>query len=109
MMPKITVTFQEEGSNPIGFEIPEEFVEKIDLLVGEQNTSSDPNVPAYAGKSDWFMAMCYQRILKPIMERFPQEPPALALELRSRAAQLLRQADQVEATARITPIKQVTP
>lgn len=108
-MPKITVTFQEEGSNPVGFEIPEEFVEKIDLLIGEQNTSSDPNIPAYSSKSEWFMAVCFQRILKPIMDRFPQAPPPQATELRSRAAQLLRQADQIEASARITPIKKVTP
>ena len=55
------------------------------------------------------MAVCFQRILKPIMDRFPQAPPPQATELRSRAAQLLRQADQIEASARITPIKKVTP
>jgi len=82
-MPKITVTFQEDGQAPIGFIVPEEVAEKIDLIISEANSSTEVGVATYKGKADWFYRRCYELLLKPVMEKFPDPEPPDSVALRA--------------------------
>jgi hypothetical protein len=93
-MPDITITFQEEGDEHIGFRIPAAVAEKMDAFIAERNANAVLGGPAYAGKADWFTKECYFRILKPVLDRFPDPPPEEAQLKLSQAAVLQQEAAQ---------------
>ncbi len=106
-MPQITVTLQEEGQAPVGFIIPDAVAEKIDLIISEANSSTEVGVATYKGKSDWFYRRCYELLLKPVLDKFPDPEPEASIALRAEAAEKLRQASQIQAMARIVPILEI--
>jgi hypothetical protein len=108
-MPDITITFQEEGDEQIGFRIPAAVAEKMDAFIAERNSNAVLGGPAYAGKADWFTKECYYRILKPVLDRFPDPPPEEAQLKLSQAAVLQQEAAQIIAKAAVQPFIPIKP
>jgi len=97
-MAKITITFQEEGSDPIILEIPSETSMALDKYIEEENRSmrvplqpSIEGVPPidldsdskYTGKADLFLKHTLTTLIEPIITKyFPvlvDEPTAIQL------------------------------
>lgn len=108
-MPKITITFQEEGQPQLGFEMPDLIAQKIEAEIAAANSSTEVGVRTYRGKADWFNERCFTLILKPLLEKYPEPPPQEAIELMSRAAALQREAMQMIAERAVVPIRPATP
>jgi len=108
-MPAITITFQEEGDDQIGFIIPASIAAKMDTFIAERNANPVLGGPAYTGKADWFTKECYYRILKPVLDRYPDPPPEAAQLKLAQAAQLQQEAAQIIAAAAVQPFIPIQP
>lgn len=83
-MPKINITFEEEGQTPVVLEIPESTVAALEAFIQEQNNLNksplppkqnpeDPDPPQplkYNGKADLFLQHTSNTLLEPIIKRF---------------------------------------
>jgi len=108
-MAKITITFQEEGDQPVAFEIPAEVTSRIEQYIAELNASTVLGIQPYAGKADWFGREAYAKILKPVIDRFPFPPPQEAQNKLQQAEQLRQEAEQIIAQSAVKPIQLVNP
>lgn len=108
-MPDIIITFQEAGDEQIGFRIPAAVAEKMDAFIAERNANPVLGGPAYAGKADWFTRECYSRILKPVLDRYPDPPPEEAQLKLAQASQLQQEAAQIIAAAAVQPFIPLQP
>jgi len=108
-MPDITITFQEQGDEQIGFRIPAAVAAKMDAFIAERNANPVLGGPAYEGKADWFTKECYYRILKPVLDRYPDPPPEEAQAKLAQAVQLQQEAAQLIAEAAVQPFIPIQP
>lgn len=83
-MPKITITFQEEGDSPIIMELPASTCQALELYIAEINLQNsrplpssfpgqpdpEPYPPKYAGKADLFLQHTSTTLLEPIISRY---------------------------------------
>jgi len=84
-MAKITITFLEEGNNPITLELSSETAAALDLFIEQENNyykkplpqkenPSDPDPlpypPKYSGKADLFLQHTSKTLLEPIINKF---------------------------------------
>jgi len=75
-MPKITITFQEQGSDPITVELNEKIAGILDKFVEDQvETSTNENgetvsTPKYTGKADLFMKHTQASLIQPLVEKY---------------------------------------
>lgn len=108
-MPDIYITFREDGDDPVQFRIPSQVTEKIMNLIAELNASPVLGIQPYQGKADWFARECFAKILKPVLDRYPDPPPAEAQQKLDQAEQLRLEAAQIIANAAVQPIQIVEP
>jgi hypothetical protein len=67
-MPKITITFLEEGGEPIEVELSEKTSTVLELFVADQNAGKD--TPEYYGKADLFMKHTVKSLINPLVEAY---------------------------------------
>ena len=94
-MPKITITFQEEGQQPTAIEIPAEIAAVLDQHV-EMLESEGQMV---GGKTGLFARMTWEGWLKPILAKHGRDVISLAGESGQAAIMARQQAQQAEAMA----------
>jgi len=81
----------------------------MDTFIAERNSNPVLGGPAYTGKADWFTKECYYRILKPVLDRYPDPPPEAAQQKLAQAAQLQQEAAQIIAAAAVQPFIPIQP
>jgi len=84
-MPKITITFEEQGSAPVSVELSEETAAILDKFVQDQTESTTVDgetvvTPKYAGKADLFMKHTQQSLIEPLVQRYAAEYESEMLE-----------------------------
>ncbi|GIU78799.1 MAG: hypothetical protein KatS3mg005_2037 [Bryobacteraceae bacterium] len=107
-MPKITITFHEEGSEPAVIEIPDAIAAVLDQHVAWLQAEGQ----TVQGKTDLFIRMTWQNWLKPVLERQGLSVRQLAGAAGQQVAQLeaqLAQARAAEEMAAIQAVVQVVP
>ena len=95
-MPKITVTFLEEGSDPIKVELPETTGAVLDMYVAE-TVDYDPGTsepkPRYSGKAELFLKHIQSSLINPLVERYAS---AIASDLTDRISEIEAEKKQIE-------------
>ncbi|GEM_PF-6820152 len=107
-MPKITITFQEEGDVQSAFIVPAEVVTKLEQYIQAVNTNPVLGVHINS-KTEFFAKECYTKILKPVVDAFPDAQPQEALDKLAQAAALQQEAEAIIAAANIQPIQLLPP
>lgn len=91
-MPKITITFQEEGDVPSVFEVPAEATAMLEAYIATQKTDEyiprdagngltfieRLEVPKYKDKTDLFYQHVTETLIKPIIDKYGHLVPALS-------------------------------
>ncbi len=98
-MPKITITFHEEGQEPTIIELAEEIGDALESHVAYLN-SEGANI---SGKTELFVKMTWENWLKPVLERQGMSVVSLAGEVGQDYIQAVQAAENkrrlVEAAA----------
>lgn len=81
----------------------------MDAFIAERNSNAVLGGPAYTGKADWFTKECYYRLLKPIMDSYPDPPPEEAQVKLAQAAALQQEAAKIIARAAVQPFIPINP
>lgn len=99
-MPQITITFHEEGEEPVHFVIPAEAAAAIqdhvdslthrEMRVVNNAVVAHKENPFEGSKAKFFLHVCNEQILKPILLRRAQAIPAIA-QLRAHQEEIERQ------------------
>ena len=103
-MPKITITFQEEGQQPTTIEIPAEVAEVLETHVMQMEAEG---IQILGGKTGLFARMTWEGWLKPILARHGHDVISLAGEAGQQAVQSRQQAQQAEAQAEMAAMQAV--
>lgn len=71
-MPKINITFVEEGSDPITVELPATAAQALDLFIADQVTKDveGNDVSKYSGKAELFLKHTTDSLITPLVERY---------------------------------------
>lgn len=77
-MAKITITFLEEGNDPVLLELPEETCAALEMFIEEQNINYNNQATIhkeqlelkYNGKADLFLKFTTENLLEPIIKRY---------------------------------------
>jgi len=102
-MPKITITFQEEGQQPTAIEIPAEIAAVLDQHVEMLEAEGQ----MVGGKTGLFAKMSWENWLRPILARHGHDVVSLAGEAGQQAVQARQQAQQAEAMAEAAAMQAV--
>lgn len=99
-MPQITITFHEDGEDPVQFLIPAEAAAAIqdhvesftrrEMRVEKNQVVTHEENPFEGSKAKFFLHVCNERILKPILLQRAQAIPAIA-QLRAHQEEIERQ------------------
>lgn len=102
-MPQITITFHEEGEDAVQFIIPAEAAAVIqahvdsltrrEMRVENNQVVTHEENPFEGSKAKFFLHICNEQILKPILLQRAQAIPAIA-QLRAHQEQIERQIQQ---------------
>ncbi|GIU80193.1 MAG: hypothetical protein KatS3mg005_3431 [Bryobacteraceae bacterium] len=102
-MPKITITFQEDGQQPSVIEIPEPIAAVLDRHVAYLRAEGQP----VAGKTDLFIRFTWQNWLKPVLERQGLSVRQLAGPAGQQAAELEARLAQARAAEEMAAVRAV--
>ncbi|MCL4797633.1 MAG: hypothetical protein KJZ84_23925 [Bryobacteraceae bacterium] len=102
-MAKITITFHEDGDEPVQFVIPAEAAAAIqahvdgltrrEMRVENNQVVAHQENPFEGSKAKFFLHVCNEQILKPILLQHAQAMPAIA-QLRAHQEDIERQIKQ---------------
>ncbi len=102
-MPTITITFHEDGEEPVQFVIPAEAAAAIqahvdslttrEMRVVDNEIVAHEDNPFEGSKAKFFLHICNEQILKPILLRRAQAIPQIA-QLRAHQEQIERQIQE---------------
>lgn len=102
-MPNITITFHEEGEEPVQFVIPAEAAaaiqDHVDSLTTREMRVVDNTVVAHeenpfeGSKAKFFLSICNEQILKPILLRRAGAIPQIA-QLKAHREEIEKQIQQ---------------
>lgn len=102
-MPKITITFQEEGDQPTVVEIPEQIAAVLQQHVQMLQAEGVP----VSGKTDMFVRFTWQNWLKPVLERHGVTVRSLSGSIGEQILQLEQQLAQLRALEEYAAIQSV--
>lgn len=104
-MPKITITFQEEGDQPTTVEIPAEITEKLQSHVAYLQSEGVP----VNSKTEMFVWFTWQNWLKPVLEKQGVSVLSLAgpagQQVQTLETQLAQARQQAEYAAMLSAIQ----
>jgi hypothetical protein len=103
-MPKITITFHEEGQQPTTIVIPAEITEVLEAHVMQMEVEG---IQILGGKTGLFARMTWEGWLKPILARHGYDVISLAGEAGQAAIMARQQAQQAEAQAEMAAMQAV--
>jgi len=70
-MPKILITFTEEGQEPVSVELNESTSAILDRFVADQNAGKEESAPpVYYGKADLFMKHTVASLILPLVSKY---------------------------------------
>lgn len=107
-MPKVTITFQEEGDTPIVVELPESVAAKMEKFIADEVTvdsSTGETRRIYSSKADLFMKHNIDTLVLPIERRYPNDDSETVKRLRQ---EIMERQQQIQAIKQAEILKIVS-
>lgn len=109
-MPKINITFLEEGSTPVTVQLPAVAAQVLDLFIADQVTkdAEGNDVPKYSGKAELFLKHTTDSLITPLVDRYAAQ---IAADTASEIEALEQQKKQLEQSLKesVAPVIVTTP
>lgn len=100
------ITFAQEGLDPITFEVSAQMMDKIYQKIARINESTVLG-QQIAGAADWWMRETTEKIIKPILQEFPDPEPVGIAELAVQMQSIAARIAQMKRDAFVSPISVV--
>ena len=106
MAGRTTITFAQEGLEPITFEVSAQMMDKIYQKIERTNASAVLGT-TLTGAADWWLRETSSKIIQPLLAEFPDPDPVGVAEKLVQIQALAAEIERMKRNAFVLPVSEV--